>query len=322
MQRHWQAIGRLVGSHLTLIVPIGVAVGVLFPQTLLPLKPTIPTLFAFMTFQNSLSNNLGAMRVALKRPVALLVVIALVHVVAPVLVFAIASLVFGSDSPTTAGVVLANSVPIGASAIMWVGMFEGEVALGLCALLVSSLISPVTIPATIQLLLGATIEVDAPGMMGNMAYMVALPALAATVLNMRTHGWGERVLSPVLMPASRLLLPLIVATNATGISDHLLHLTPQLAGVMCLVLCFVVGGFVLGMVVAGRVAGNNEQRFVAVAFLCGIRNITAGAVLAAQYFGPEVLFPAIMGTPFQQVLAATFGKVMERVLSRRRGRQG
>ena len=78
----------------------------------------------------------------------------------------------------------------------------------------------------------------------------------------------------------------------------------------------------MGMVVAHRVAGTDGARFVAISFSCGIRNITAGAVLAAQYFGPEVLFPAIMGTPFQQVLAATFGKVMERVLSRRRGRQG
>ena len=317
MWQRWQALGRFIGDHLMAIVPLGVAVGVLFPHVLMPLKPVVPTLFAFMTFQNSLSNDLGAMRVALRNPAALIIVVAVVHLVMPLLVYAIASIVFGPASPTTIGAVLAFSVPIGASAIMWVGMFEGELALGLSALLVSSLVSPVTIPVTIKVLLGATVEVDALGMMGNMAYMVAIPALVATILNERSHGWAKHVLSPAIMPVSRVLLPLIVATNATGISSHLLNLTPQLVSVMLLMLCFVVGGFALGMAVAHRVAGADGARFVAISFSCGIRNITAGAVLAAQYFGPEVLFPAIIGTPFQQVLAAAFGKTMERALQRR-----
>ena len=48
----------------------------------------------------------------------------------------------------------------------------------------------------------------------------------------------------------------------------------------------------------------------------GMRNISAGAVLAAQYFPGEVMFPVMMGTLFQQVLAACFGSFMRRLLAR------
>lgn len=321
----WLALGNLIGTHLMVIVPTGVAIGVLFPQVLLPFKPLVPTFFAVMTFQNALSNDLRAMRRALARPLLPLAVLVMVHVVMPLLVFAVSTLLFGPGSPTVAGVVLEYSVPIGASAIMWIGMFGGDLALGLATLLASTLLSPFTIPFTLKLLVGTTVQIDTSSMMANMAYMVAIPALVATVLNEVSHGWCQRVAAPTTTPLSRLLLPLIVATNATGISEPLHHLTPRLVGIMTLMLVFAVGSFCAGMLVArwlsrptdGDAHAIDQPRFVALSFCCGIRNVTAGAVLATQYFGPEVLFPAIIATPFQQVLAATFGRIMERALSHR-----
>lgn len=312
MRNAWIALGDFIGAHLMVIVPVGVAIGVLMPQALLPLKPLVPTFFAIMTFQNSLSNDLSAMRVALRRPSAILVTLLVVHVAMPLAVFGLSTLIFGVGSATVAGVVLEYTVPIGASTIMWIGMFSGELALGLSTLLASTLISPFSIPLTLKLLVGTVVEIDVWGMMANMAYMVAVPALVATVFNEVSHGWAKRELAPATTPVSRLLLPVIVATNATGISEPLHHLTPRLVGIMALMLLFAVGSFLLGMTIARRLSRNNDARFVAVSFCCGIRNVTAGAVLASQYFGPEVMFPAIIATPFQQVLAALFGRIMER----------
>ena len=42
----------------------------------------------------------------------------------------------------------------------------------------------------------------------------------------------------------------------------------------------------------------------------GMRNISAGAVIAGAYFPAECLFPVMIGTLFQQVLAALFGKLL------------
>ncbi|HQE70252.1 MAG TPA: hypothetical protein PK071_03930, partial [Atopobiaceae bacterium] len=40
--------------------------------------------------------------------------------------------------------------------------------------------------------------------------------------------------------------------------------------------------------------------------------ISAGAVIAAQYFPGEVMLPVIAGVLFQQVIAALFGSFIER----------
>lgn len=42
----------------------------------------------------------------------------------------------------------------------------------------------------------------------------------------------------------------------------------------------------------------------------GMRNISAGAVIATTSFPGEVLFPVLIGTLFQQVLAALYGKIL------------
>lgn len=309
----WIAIGNFIGSHLMLIVPAGVVVGVLFPHVLLPVKPLVPALFAFMTFQSSLSNDLSAMRAAIRSPLAIVATLLLVHVAMPLVVFAIASLIFGAGSPTVVGMLLEYTVPIGASSVMWIGIFSGELALGLSTLLLSTIISPFSIPLTLQLLASATVRIDTLSMMGNMAFMVAIPALVATVVNELSHGGAKRRVVPATTPLARLVLPLIVATNATGISEPLHSLTPKLVGIMLIMLCLAIISFLVGMVLARRLSKGDNRRFVAVSFCCGIRNVTAGAVLATQYFGPEVMFPAVIATPFQQVLAALFGRIMERV---------
>ena len=45
-------------------------------------------------------------------------------------------------------------------------------------------------------------------------------------------------------------------------------------------------------------------------FNSGMRNISAGAVIAAAYFPPAVMFPVMIGTLFQQVLAAAYAQLI------------
>jgi len=311
----WQGLGSWIGAHLMVVVPVCVALGILVPQALLPVKPWVPLLFAIMTFQNSLGNEAQAMRKALTNPLTLALILLTVHVAMPLVTFGASTLVFGAGSPTVVGVVLEYSVPIGASTVMWIAMFSGDLALGLSALLISTLAAPFTIPLTLKLLVGKTVQIDALGMIGDMLFMIALPALAATIFNDLSHGWAKQTLQPATMPVSRILLPIIVGTNATGVADYLHNLDLRLVGIIVFMLAFAVLSLVVGMLLA-RLLARSRAEFVATAFSCGIRNVSAGAVLASQYFGPEVMFPAVIGTLFQQFLAALFGHLMERTLER------
>jgi predicted Na+-dependent transporter len=57
---------------------------------------------------------------------------------------------------------------------------------------------------------------------------------------------------------------------------------------------------------------------VALTYLCGLRNISAGAVIDSEYFPGQVMFPVVIGTLFQQVVALLFGSVLRR--SKTKGR--
>ena len=316
LEKAWHGLGRFISTHMMIIVPAGVLLGILWPELLLPIKPYVFMLFAVMSFQNSLPNDFKSLARAFTQPKMLVVTLLTVHVVVPLIAFVLANLIFGAGSPTVAGVVLEYTVPIGVSTVMWIAMFGGDSALGLAALLLSTLISPFSIPFTLQLLVGTTVEVDALGMIKDMLIMVAIPSLAATAVNELSHGKAKREWYPRSEPLSRVLLPVIVSTNATGISETMHNLTPTLFGIMLFMFCCAVGSFVIGLGVA-RVLAKDRAKFVSTAFSCGMRNVSAGAVLATRYFTPEVMFPAVISTLFQQFLAAAFGRVIERLVGKR-----
>ena len=66
--KQWVGLGKFLAGHMQVIVPICVALGVLFPQQIGVLKPIVPALFAFMTFQGALSNTFHQVAEMFRRP--------------------------------------------------------------------------------------------------------------------------------------------------------------------------------------------------------------------------------------------------------------
>ena len=62
--------------------------------------------------------------------------------------------------------------------------------------------------------------------------------------------------------------------------------------------------------IIARFMGQDRDTQISMMYGAGMRNISAGAVIAAAYFPGEVMFPVMIGTLFQQVLAALFGKLL------------
>lgn len=307
----WKRLGAWISGHMVVVVPLCLVVGVFFPQVLIPLRPAIPTLFAVVTFQNALRNDFASLRDTLRRPQALLITLALVHVVAPLAISFVAKALFRANPDTVVGLVLECCVPVGATTVMWSGVYGGNVALALAMMFVSTTIAPFSIPWTLRLLVGTTVEVDVLGMMGGMLYMVGIPAVVGVVVNQLSQGWGKERLSPVMAPLSSILVPIIIATNATGISRYVLNLTPWLVAVAAFVGTVTLLSVCAGLLVA-RLTRQPPDVTVTMAFDCGIRNISAGAVLAAAYLPAESLFPVMIGTLFQQLLAAVVGRTLQR----------
>lgn len=316
----WKRLGGFIGAHMPVIVVACVAAGVLFPQELAPLKPLVPSLFAFMTFQGSLSNTLSQLGEVLRRPAPLIAILGVTLVFMPAIAFLLASALFPHNADLVTGILIAYCVPIGIVSFMWVGMFSGNTALGLTAILVSTVISPFSIPLTLKLLMGATIRIDAAGMMLDMLFMIALPALAGMVVNDLSGGWARDRLSPVIAPLSKIFLVAIIASNSTAMSEYVLHMNGERLAVALFVLLSTMSGFFWGAGLA-RLLRTDAASAITMSFDCGLRNISSGAVIATQYFPGEVVFPVMCGTLFQQLLASVVGRALKRLAERERVRE-
>lgn len=306
-------LGGFIGAHMPVVVLSCVAAGVLLPNAFSPFNGVVPFVFAFMTFQGSLSNTFGQLLEVFRRPLPLLAILFTTLVFMPLLAFFLGSVFFGGNPNIVTGLVLGYSIPVGVVSFMWVGMMGGNGSLGLAAILVSTVLSPFTMPLTLQLLLGATIEVDVAGMMFDMIVMIALPALAGMVVNDLTHGWGCRTLSPAAAPLSKLFLMLVITCNATSVSPYVLHMTWERAATACFVLTLTSSGFLWGTL-AARLMRLPRAETVTMGYDCGLRNISSGTVIATQYFPGEVVFPVMCGTFFQQMLAAMYGKIFTKLM--------
>jgi predicted Na+-dependent transporter len=308
----WKRFGDFVGRHYAAVSPVLVILAVIFPDVFSQLRPLVPAMFAIITFQGSLGNDFNTLADAFSHPRDMLIILALSSIAMPLLSFLLGSLVFGGNQNLVTGIVLEYCVPVAVVSTMWIGMYDGDPSLGLATLLVSTVLSPFTIPLTLKVLLGATVEVDALGMVRSMIVQIAIPALAGTAVNHTGRGWGKRGLSPVLAPATKVMLLLVILANSTTAAPYMRDLSPEHLGAVIFIGVFSACGFVLGLAVA-HLLRRDRARTVTMTFQTGLRNISAGTVLAAQYFPGEVMLPVTAGTLFQQILAAFAGKLIDRV---------
>ena len=203
-----------------------------------------------MTFQGALSNTFHQVTEVFRRPLHLIAALLVSAALIPLAAYAAGSLFFGSNPNLVCGIVLEYSVPVAVTAFMWISMFGGNGPLALTIILTSSVISPVTIPLTLKLLLGATVAIDVPNMMQNMAFMIAIPAVLGIVINELTRGWGHEKLSPALSPACKFMMMGVIASNSTAMSEYVLHMNVERLEVALFILVFAISGFIIGVLIA------------------------------------------------------------------------
>ena len=164
---------------------------------------------------------------------------------------------------------------------------------------------------SLRLLVGSNVQVDTLSIMRDLVWMIALPALISMLLNQFTEGRAGKEFSPKLAPFGKMALIYIITINSTRVAPYLKHMTPTLFGVAATILAIAATGYAIGWITAALMRQGREET-VSMTFGSGMRNISAGAVLAAAYFPAEVMFPVMIGTLFQQLLASLFSKMLKK----------
>lgn len=298
-----------VSRHMASATLLCVALGVLFPNTFSRLKTIVIWMFAFMTFANSLGGGFKELGKVVVHPLPVLATLLILHIVLPLAALGLGNLLFPSAPLFTTGLVLEYSVPTAVASLMWVSIGRGDESLCLAIVLLDTLLSPIVVPLTLKTLVGSVVKMDVIGMMKNLMIMVAIPALIAMTLHQATHGQVAKTVKPQLAPFAKLALLLIILTNATGCAPFLRHMTPTLVLVMLSAFLLSAFSFFLSYQ-AGRLLHLQFPTAETVTLTGGMRNNSAGAVLALRYFPGDVLFPAAFSPMFQQFTTAVVVRIL------------
>ena len=304
-----EKLDTFLGKHMAVLIVAFVLVGITFPDIFSPINDYTMALFAFLTFANSLGGGFREMADVARRPLPVVVIFAILHVVMPLLAMAAGELLFPEAPLFTTGLVLEYAIPTGVASLLWVSIGRGNTSMCLSVVLLDTLLAPFVIPLTLRVLLGSVVEMDTASMVGNLMIMVAIPALLAMTLFQMTRGRVAATVKPRLAPFAKLTMLVLVLANATGCAPFLRDITPTLVKLICAVFALCLLGFFLGYQ-AARLLKADFPTAVTMSLNSGIRNIAAGSVLAIAYFPGDVLFPVAFSPLFLQATTAVIVKIL------------
>ncbi|PYI57554.1 bile acid:sodium symporter [Paenibacillus flagellatus] len=283
------------------IIPVSLILGFFFYRWLEGGTRLVPYLFAYLTFVMALGCSPAQLGGALRKPLAIVVTLALVHVAAPLAAYGAGTLLFGAGSPYVVGLVLFAVIPLGVSSVIWVGLSGGSVALVLSLIVLDSIVSPFVVPYAIDLLFGADIHFDHWNVMKDLIVIILVPTVLGVAVNAWSKGRAKPVTAPYAAPTSKLAFAAVIVINAAAIAPHVFAMKGELIRLVPAVLLFVAFCYALGWL--GSLPFRGRDVVVTITYSSGMRNISLGIVIALHYFEPAAAVPVVMAILIQQPMA-------------------
>jgi bile acid:Na+ symporter, BASS family len=304
-------LNKKLEKLMPVITPSAVVIGVFFAHYLSSFTYIVPWVFAFMTFSGSLSSNFNSLQRTFKFPLPLLTALLILHIIMPLWAFGMGSIAFPSDGMTVTGLLLAMVIPTGITSFVWVTIYKGNIGLALSIILVDTILSPFIVPASLSMIVGQKVEMNSWSITSGLLWMVVIPSLTGMLCNHLTKGTIKETVGRRLSPFSKIGIGVVVAINSSAVAPYLLDLSWKLFLIAFVVLFVAISGFAIAWLL-GTLLKQSRETKASLLFTGGMRNISAGAVIAVQYFPAAVAVPVVIGMLFQQVLASLFGFLFQR----------
>jgi predicted Na+-dependent transporter len=309
-------LNKQLEKIMPLITPASVVLGVLLSVYIKDFSYLIPWIFAFMTFAGSLNSNFKSLSDVVRHPLPIFAAMILLHILMPIWAWGVGHLTFQDDILTITGIVLSMAIPTGITSFIWVSIYKGNIPLTLSIILIDTILSPLIVPYCLSFLIGEKVEMDFLGIMQGLVGMIVLPSLLGMALNQFSKGTGTKKLSLSLAPFSKICLGLVVMLNGAVVSPYLKDINLKLVSITLVVFFIAVTGYLFSFLV-GKLIRSDRDTVVSLTFSGGMRNISAGAVIAVTYFSPVVAVPVVVGMLFQQVLASFAGYFLARYFNKK-----
>lgn len=265
----------------------------------------VPALMIIM-FGMGLTLTIPDFALVLRRPVIVLLGVALQYTLMPLLALGIATLL---DLPPAlaAGLILVGCVPGGTSSNVVTYLARGDVALSVTMTAVSTLLAPLLTPFITLWLAGQYLPVPVGDMASSIFQIVVIPIALGLVLRAVLPGLVDRV-QPVLPWVSVLAITFVVIAVVAASSAALA------AAGLSLVLAVILHnglGYTIGYGAAAALKIPVASRR-AVSVEVGMQNSGLASGLATQYFSPEAALPGAVFSVWHNIsgglLASVWGR--------------
>ena len=305
------SINKFLERIFPLLSPMGVALGVLLPGLFIHLRPIIPWLFGTITLSGALKLRVRELGRAASSPLPIIFYFLYAHVVIPLLIFLLSTLIFKNDPDSVTGFVLLYSVPTAVTAFIWISIFRGDSALSLALILLDAILAPLVIPATVRLLLGTSVHLDMTAMAFSLFFMIVIPTILGVVLNELSRGKIPAAADPWLSPFSKVCMVMMIASNSASVAPQIRPNDPHFWIIALVCIGFIIMNFISArlMGIAGKF-GREKQ--VSLFFASGLRNTSAAMTLGTEFFPAAAALPPILGIMLQQITAGIFGRILLR----------
>jgi tagaturonate reductase len=303
------ALNTRLERLMPVLAPAGVVLGFLLPAVFIRLRPFIPWIFGVMTLSGAIKLKAREFSLVLRDPLPIVITFFSSHLIMPLAVFLVSTLIFREDGGIIAGYVLVYSVPTAVSGFIWVNMYRGDNALALALILITTIAAPLIVPLTVSALLGSRVALDMSGIALSLVMMVVIPTVTGIGANEISRGKIPRIISPFLNPVAKLCLILVIAANAAAVAPKVRLGDPQVWIIAAVCILFAVIAYCLSRLI-GLICRLNPEKQVTVFFSTGLRNISAAATIAIEFFPEQAALPALLGIVFQQTMAALMGRML------------
>ena len=271
-----EKFNSFIEKWMAFVTPACLLTGVLFPDIAKHGVPYVTYAFAFMTFIGALKSRFRDVADVFKRPLPLILMLLILHVLGPVAACGLGHLLFPGNMNYITGMVLEFSVPAAVISLMWVSIYNGNSPLSLSLVVIDTILAPFLIPAVLKLLVGSSVKMDTVGMMKELVFMIALPAVLAMCLNEVSHGKVMEIWPKKLAPFSKMCLIFVVTSNSSKVSPYMKHLNGERLEVAAAILVLAAGGYAIGWIIA-ILTSQNTAATVSMIYGSGMRNISAGS---------------------------------------------
>jgi predicted Na+-dependent transporter len=197
-----------------------------------------------------------------------------------------------------AGTVLAFCCPSAIATSFWAKVFRGDIPTALVISTITNLLSIVTIPVTMLIAIGTTVNVDTANMVSNLGEIILIPMMASFLLRRFVHADWHRV----SRYGSRIELGLLVLLVWGSVSPGVEYATNNAVDFVSLNV-FMFGALALAFVLTNVLTRRlGRKRAISIEIAATVKNAALSLVIGLTTFGPQMLPPLIANLIAQNLL--------------------